>query len=303
MESNLKITKYAAIDIGSNAMRLLIEMVVDDGETVDFNKVSLVRLPIRLGADSFVGHKLGKETIQKFVNGMNAFKLIMEIYGVKDYMAAATSAMREAKNGHKVAEQIFEETGIDIQIIDGKTEADIIFKAHFRSDHIQDHNYIYVDVGGGSTEITVLSGQKIIASQSFKNGTIRLLNQRVPDETWMKMERWVRKETKHLEHVEMIGSGGSINKIYKLMNAVYPKPILYHEFLEMKKKLSAMTYDQRIKIFKLNPDRADVIVPAFEIYYSVMKWADCSILHVPKIGLSDGIIQLLYEKNEKNDGY
>lgn len=294
----LNIKKYAAIDIGSNAMRLLICMVVEDSERTDFKKVSLVRLPIRLGQEAFTSHSLLKETIVKFLDGMKAFKIIMDIHGIADYMAVATSAMREAENGEKVVKKIKESTGIDINIIDGKLEAEIIFKAHFRNSSYLDCNYVYVDVGGGSTEITILSGPTILASKSFKIGTIRMMNDMVSKEKWKEMKDWVKIQTAPLEHIEMIGSGGNINKIYKLMEAEYPQPVLYHEFKAMRQTLTKMSYDQRIKTFQLNPDRADVIVPAAEIYYSVMKWADSSILHVPKIGLTDGIVQLLHEKNK-----
>jgi exopolyphosphatase/guanosine-5'-triphosphate,3'-diphosphate pyrophosphatase len=294
----LNVKKYAAIDIGSNAMRMLISMVVCHGDITDFKKVSLVRLPIRLGQEAFTSHSLRKETIVKFLDGMRAFKIIMDLHGVDDYMAAATSAMREAENGTKVVEKIKEATGIDIQIIDGKLEAEIIFKAHFRNASYRDCNYLYVDVGGGSTELTILSGQNILASKSFKIGTIRMMNDMVSKEKWKEMKDWVKSETADLEHIEMIGSGGNINKIYKLMEVEYPQPVLYHEFKAIRQTLSKMSFDQRIKTFKLNPDRADVIVPASEIYYSVMKWADSSILHVPKIGLSDGMVQLLHERNK-----
>ena len=293
----LKIKKFGAIDIGSNAMRLLISNVVDNGERVDFNKVSLIRLPIRLGQEAFTDKKLQPEILQKFIDGMKAFKTIMDIYDIEDYMAVATSAMREVENSSEVVELVKKESGIAIQIIDGKIEADIIFNAHFKNPNYLDSNYVYVDVGGGSTEITILSGQKILASKSFKVGTVRMLNNMVSEELWASMKSWVKKETKNLEHVEMIGSGGSVNKIYKILKMEYPKPILYHEFKGIKQTLERMTFDERMSYFKLNQDRADVIVPASKVYYSVMKWADISILHVPKIGLSDGIVQMLYKKS------
>lgn len=293
----LNVNKYAAIDIGSNAMRLLIEMAVENNGITEFKKVTLLRLPIRLGQEAFTNHKLGEDTIRKFKKGMISFKGIMDIYEVKDYMAVATSAMRETENGLRLVQEIFEETGVNIQIIDGKKEAEVIFKAHFRNSAFKDHNYVYVDVGGGSTEITILSGGKVEASKSFKIGTIRLLNDMVSKENWKEMKEWVKEKTAHLEHVEMIGSGGSVNRMYKLLNAQYPKPLLYHEFNDLRRTLANMSYDQRIRTFHLTPDRADVIVPASDIYYSVMKWSDSSILHVPKIGLSDGIVQVLHEKH------
>ena len=293
------IKKYAAIDIGSNAMRLMISMVMNDGDQLVFKKVSMVRLPVRLGQDAFTSKKLTDGIISKFIEGMKAYKIIMDLHEVDDYMAVATSAMREAENGVLITEMVKESTGIDIQIIDGKVEAEIIFKAHFRNSSYVDCNYVYVDVGGGSTEITILSGQEIKASKSFRIGTIRLMNETVSKEQWKEMKDWVKTETSHLEHIEMIGSGGNINRIYKLMNVEFPQPVLYHEFKGMRQTLSNMSFDQRIREFKLNPDRADVIVPAAEIYYSVMKWADSSILHVPRIGLSDGIVQLLHESSLK----
>ncbi len=296
MESKISFKKYAAIDIGSNAMRLLVVMVVEDGETTDFKKVALVRLPIRLGQEAFTSHLLLPETVKKFSDGMMAFKLIMEIHGVMDFKAVATSAMRETDNKLNIIDSVKEKTGIDIEVIEGKEEAEIIFKAHFRNSAYKQFNYVYVDVGGGSTEITILSKHKIIAAKSFKIGTIRLLNDMVTKECWQEMKDWVKSQTYHLEHVEMIGSGGNINKIAKLIKGETPQPILYYEFKAMRQTLMNMSYDQRIKTFQLNPDRADVIVPASKIYYSVMKWADSSILHVPRIGLSDGIVQLLHER-------
>ena len=297
MSNNLSINKFAAIDIGSNAMRLLISMVVNDGNEISTKKVSLVRLPVRLGQDAFTNKALKVDTISKFLDGMKAFKIIMDIHGVEDYLAVATSAMREAENGIDTIKLVKESTGINIDIIDGKKEAEIIFKAHFRNASYGDCNYLYVDVGGGSTEVTILSGSTIVASKSFKIGTIRLMNDMVSKASWKELKEWVKNETQLLGHIEMIGSGGNINKIYKLMKVEYPNPVLYHEFKNIKQILGEMSFDQRIKEFKLNPDRADVIVHASEIYFSIMKWADSSILHVPRIGLSDGIIQMLQEKH------
>jgi exopolyphosphatase/guanosine-5'-triphosphate,3'-diphosphate pyrophosphatase len=300
MSDKLSIKKYAAIDIGSNAMRLLIAMVVNDSMNTTIKKVSLVRLPVRLGQDAFTKKALSEKTITKFLDGMKAFQIIMDIHGIEDYMAVATSAMREANNGVNINKLVKNLTGIEIAIIDGKKEAEIIFKAHFKNSVYEDCNYIYVDVGGGSTEVTILSGSNIIASKSFKIGTIRMMNNMVVKERWTELKDWVKSETKSLEHIEMIGSGGNINRIYKLMDVEFPKPVLYQDFKKMKETLGKMSIDQRITEFKLNPDRADVIVHASEIYFSIMKWADSSILHVPRIGLSDGIIQLLHEKHIKS---
>lgn len=300
-ESSIQIQKYAAIDIGSNAMRLLLTMVLIHNKEVEFKKIDLFRLPIRLGQDAFSAQKIEEKTLKRFIDGMMAFKLLMKIHEVDDYRAVATSAMREAKNGQEIVKEIFQKTGVQIDIINGKSEAEIIFDAHFKNNLFDDSCYVYVDVGGGSTEITILKRKKILASKSFKIGSIRMLNNLVSSAYWEEMKEWVKVQTKYLDHVELIGSGGSINKLYKIMEKGYPSPILYQEFKLMRKILEKMSVDQRIVTFKLNPDRADVIVPALKIYYSVMKWADASVLHVPKIGLSDGIIQNLFQENNPQD--
>ena len=288
--------KLAAIDIGSNAMRLLISLIIEEGNEVDFKKTALVRLPIRLGQEAFTNKNISEDTIQRFLDGMQAFKYLMKVHGVVEYRACATSAMREAENGLSVVDMIKDQTDIDIEIIDGQLEAKIIFEAHFKDKMDPDANFIYVDVGGGSTEITILSKGEIQDTKSFKVGTIRLLNETVDENEWKRMKAWVKESTNSLHHVEMIGSGGNINKIYKLLNKEYPRPMLYHELKIMKQALSRMSFEERMRNYRLNPDRADVIVPASEIYFNVMKWSDCSILHVPKIGLSDGIIQGIYNK-------
>lgn len=294
----LEYRNYGAIDIGSNAMRLLICRVMEDGNDVRFKKVSLVRLPIRLGADSFTDGKISEETRERFLDGMKAFHYLMKVHKVVAYRACATSAMREALNGEEIAKQILEEANIDIEIITGKLEAQMIYEAHFKNKLDVDSNYIYVDVGGGSTELTMLSKGEVVASKSFKIGTIRLLNDIVEGDVWGEMKQWIRESTAGLDHVEMIGSGGNITKLYKLLDKEYPRPMLYHELKNLRSTLCKMSYEQRIKHFNLNPDRADVIIPASEIYYSAMKWADASICHVPKIGLSDGIVMWLYNKEK-----
>jgi len=290
----VKLKKFGAIDIGSNAMRLLISQVRETEEEIFYKKVGLVRLPIRLGQEAFLKKEISEETIERFINGMKAYQYLLKVHEVESFRACATSAMREAKNGESVVDQILEETGIPIEIIDGKHEAELIFNGHFKDRLEPESNYIYVDVGGGSTEITILSDEKIVDAKSFKVGTIRLLNDLVSEAEWKRMKSWVKRKTKELDHVEMIGSGGNINKLYKLTDKSYPRPLLYHELKALKSDLSGLTYEQRISKYNLNPDRADVIVLAAEIYYSVMKWSDASILHVPKIGLTDGIVTQLY---------
>lgn len=292
----MEIRKYGAIDIGSNAMRLLLIMTINDGESTEFKKVSLVRLPVRLGSTAFSEHQISGQTLDRFLKGMEAYKLLMDVHGVVDYMAVATSAMRETTNGAEIVKLVKQQTGIAIDIIDGKREAQIIFKAHFKNTVFETGSYIYCDVGGGSTEVTILERGEIIASKSFKVGSIRLMKGLVANEVWYEMKKWIKSQSINLHHIEMIGSGGNINKAYKLLNKEYPTPILYHELKILRKSIEKMSIEQRMLNFKLNPDRADVIEYALDIYYHIMKWADSSILHVPKIGLGDGMVQLMHEK-------
>jgi exopolyphosphatase/guanosine-5'-triphosphate,3'-diphosphate pyrophosphatase len=292
----LKFKKIGAIDIGSNAMRLLITQVREsEGETF-FKKVSLTRLPVRLGQEAFIEQELSDQTISKFLQGMKAYKYLLQVHDVQVYRACATSAMREAKNGSDVVKKAMDKTGIPIEIIDGREEAELIFNGHFKDKLDPDSNYIYIDVGGGSTEITILSEERIIAAKSFKVGTIRLLNDLVKESHWKEMKTWVKQKTKHLDHVEAIGSGGNINKLYKLSEKSYPRPMIYQELKFLKNDLTALSFEERISKYNLNPDRADVITLAGEIYFSVMKWSDASIIHVPKIGLTDGIVTDLHAK-------
>lgn len=278
----LEVKKYAAIDIGSNAMRLLITMVMNDGMDTEFKKVSLIRLPIRLGQEAFTDKMLSSETINTFIEGMRAFKIIMEIHRVKSYMAVGTSAMRESNNRDEVVKKIKAATGLNLEIIEPKTEAQIIFKAHFRNNTTVKSNYIYVDVGGGSTEVTILNNQKVVASRSFKIGTIRMINNMVSNKLWDEMKTWIKLQTIGLITIEMIGSGGNINKIHKLLAINYNIGITYPQMKIIKNKLRKMDFNQRMRTYKLNPDRADVIVPAAKIYSGIMKWTNSSIMHVPK---------------------
>lgn len=288
--------KLAAIDIGSNAIRLLICGVIGNPKNHNYKKVALIRLPIRMGKEAFVEGKISDETQERFLDGMKAYSYLMKVHNVESFKACATSAMREAKNGRAIAERVREETGIDIEIIDGKREAEIIFNGHFKENIDEDSNYVYVDVGGGSTEISILSNNEIYDSKSFNLGTLRLLNGLSKDADWKEMKSWIKEKTSHLNHVEMIGSGGNINKIYKLTDKKYPRPLLYHELKITRQSLSKMSYEERMQNLKLNPDRADVIVPASDIYFNAMKWSDSSIMHVPKIGLADGMIIMQNEQ-------
>ena len=292
----MEIKKYAAIDIGSNAIRLLINnIIIREGEETQFKKSSLVRVPIRLGADTFITGEISSENKKRMISALNAFKLLMEVNKVEKYRACATSALREASNGQEVVEEIFKKTGVQIDLIDGKTEAKIIFSTDLKDVIKDDFSYLYVDVGGGSTELTVFSKGKVVNSKSFKLGTVRLLNkQKSSKYQWKMIEKWIQENTKGLKRLSLIGSGGNINKIYKMSGKVPGKSLSYIYLYAHYKFLKQMSYEERISELGLNPDRADVIIPASKIYLNAMKWSGATKIYVPKIGLADGIIKTLY---------
>ncbi|PQJ20711.1 Ppx/GppA phosphatase family protein [Tenacibaculum sp. SG-28] len=293
----MKISKYGAIDIGSNAVRLLVANVIEEKDSdPQFKKSSLVRVPIRLGADAFVSGKISEENTNRMVAAMEAFKLLMQVHGVEKYKACATSAMREASNGEAVVKKILEKTAIEIDIIGGKKEAAIISYTDLNKLIESDGTYLYVDVGGGSTEMTLFSRGKIITSKSFKIGTVRLLNNKKADNKiiFKKVQNWVEENTKGYKRIALIGSGGNINKLFKMSGREPGKPISYIYLNAQYQFLKRMSYKDRVTELGLNPDRADVIVPATKIYLSAMKWSGARKIYVPKIGLSDGIIKSLY---------
>lgn len=293
----MKITKYGAIDIGSNAVRLLVANVIEENDKdPQFKKSSLVRVPIRLGADAFVSGTISTENTDRIIDAMKAFKLIMKVHGVEKYKACATSAMREAKNGKDVAKMVLKESDVDIDIIDGKKEAAIISSTDLNQLIESESTYLYVDVGGGSTEFTLFSRGKIVNSKSFKIGTVRLINNKKSDNKiiFKKVQYWIEENTKNYKRITLIGSGGNINKIFKMSGREQGKPISYIYLNAQYQFLKKMTYKERISELGLNPDRADVIVPATKIYLSAMKWSGARKIFVPKIGLSDGIIKSLY---------
>ena len=295
----MKIKKYAAIDIGSNAVRLLVANVIQKKENKNpqIKKSSLVRVPIRLGADTFVNGEISETNKSRMIDAMKAFKLLMNVHGVEKYRACATSAMREATNGQEIIDDICKQSQVKIEIIDGKTEAEIIFSTDLAELIQEDKSYLYVDVGGGSTEFTVFSEGKLINSKSFKIGTVRLLNKAInKKELWPTIEKWIKENTQDMKRMTLIGSGGNINKIYKMSGKLPGKSLSYIYLNAHYKFLKQMTYDQRITELDLNPDRADVIVPATKIYLNAMKWSGANKIIVPKIGLSDGIIKTLYQK-------
>ena len=291
----INIKKYAAIDVGSNAMRLLVSNIVEqENKPTQFNKSALVRVPVRLGQDSFTVGEISEENVERMVDTMKAFSLLMKVHKVEKYMACATSAMREADNGAEIVEHILKETGIKIHLIDGKKEAKIIASSDLYQFLKTDETYLYIDVGGGSTELTLFSEGKIINSKSFKAGTVRFLNNMVSELVWSEIEKWIKSVTAPYDNVVLIGSGGNINKLFKMSGKSQDKPLTLSYLQTQYNLLSKMSYDDRVMDLALNSDRADVIVPATRIYLSAMKWSGAKLIYVPKIGLSDGIVKALY---------
>lgn len=291
----LSIKKYAAIDIGSNAVRLLISNIIEEkGKPVQFKKNSLVRVPIRLGADVFLKNKISKENTQRILDTMLAFRLLMKSHKVVKYKACATSAMRESENGKLVVERVLNEAGISIDIIGGEEEAAIIAATDLNKFIDSNKTYLYVDVGGGSTEFTVIDQGNQVASKSFKIGTVRLLNDMVKQESWIELEQWIKEKTSHYEKINVLGSGGNINKIFKLSGKAIGKPLTFFYLTSYYKMLQSYSYEERITELHLNQDRADVIIPAMRIYLSAMKWSNSKHIYVPKIGLADGIIKSIF---------
>ncbi len=290
--------KYAAIDIGSNAVRLLISTITEqEGKEPIFKKTSLVRVPIRLGADVFMTKLISEENKIRLKDTMEAFKLLMKSHKIEKYKACATSAMREADNGEEVAKLILEKTGVEINIIDGTDEAAMIAATDLNVLIQSDKTYLYVDVGGGSTEFTLYSLGKTIVSKSFKLGTVRLLENMVKDQIWQETETWIKEVTKDYSKINLIGSGGNINNIFKSSGKSEGKPLSFLYLSSYYQLLNSFTYEERITELNLNEDRADVIIPATKIYLSAMKWTRARRIYVPKIGLSDGIIKSLYQEN------
>jgi len=291
----ITIKQYAAIDIGSNAMRLLVANIIEEkGKETQFTKSSLVRVPIRLGQDAFTVGEITDENIERMVDAMKAFKLLMKVHKVEKYMACATSAMREAYNGKEVVDLIKKKADVKIEIIDGKKEAAIIASTDLHYLLKTDQTYLYVDVGGGSTEFSLFSNSKMIISKSFKVGTVRLLNEMVNDIVWHEIEKWIKANTQEYEQVTLIGSGGNINKVFKMSGKQNEKPLSYIYLNSQYSLLNSLSYEQRISELALNPDRADVIIPALRVYLNAMKWSGSRSIYVPKIGLADGIVKALY---------
>lgn len=293
----LKIKKYASIDIGSNAVRLLISTITEpENKPVTFKKTSLVRVPIRLGQDVFVKGYISDFNISRMKKTLKAFQLLMSCHKVEKFRACATSAMRDAKNSKALVEEIKSDTGIDIEVIDGNDEAAIIAATDLHELIKSEQTYIYVDVGGGSTEITIYKDGNTVATKSFNLGTVRILNNLVSETDWDNFKKWIQEHTKGLSKIEMIGSGGNINHIFKASGKKIGKPLSFFYLSSYYQLLQSLTYEERIAQLSMNEDRADVIIPATEIYLTAMKYSKSKSIHVPKIGLSDGIIKYLYNE-------
>ncbi len=291
--------KFAAIDIGSNAVRLLFcNVYEDDDGKVTLKKAELIRVPIRLGEDSFITGKISEEKTEKLVDAMNAFKNLIKVNEVIDYRACATSAMRDAENGKDVIERVFKETGVQIEIIDGKTEASILYSDHMQEKLDKDTSYLYIDIGGGSTEISLFCKGKSIGSQSFNIGTIRMLHNQIDKVYWNNFKNWIEELTKNYKPLVAIGSGGNINKLFKMSGRKAGKMISTEKLKSLYTLLESYTYEDRVKILGLNTDRADVIIPASKILLTILKKAGIENTIVPQTGLADGIIHQLYKSRK-----
>ena len=289
--------RYAAIDIGSNAVRLLIADITRTEKGFEFKKNTLVRVPLRLGDDAFLDHAISERKMDDLIKTMIAFKNLMDVYHVSKYLACATSAMREAENGKDVIKKIKKFANIDLEIIEGQREANIIYANHIEQNLDINKSYLYIDVGGGSTELSVFVNKAPIASKSFDIGTIRILDNQDKEETWEEMRVWVKEHTRNLKNLAGIGTGGNINKLFKMSEEKEGMPLSFQKLKSMYNDLNSHSLKERIQVFGLNPDRADVIIPAAEIFITLMKWTGVKQVYVPRVGMADGIINLLIEEN------
>lgn len=286
--------KLAAIDIGSNAARMQISTVLTVDGVVSFKKVEYVRFPLRLGHDVFTHGGLTTESVQRTVKLMQAYKLLMELHEVEAYMACATSAMREATNGREVVDLVRSRSGIDIQVIDGQREAELINNVVVLA--LDDRQTLHIDVGGGSTELNLYCNRQKITSRSFKLGSVRLLEGKETKGAWKKMQDWINENVDRSKPVTAVGTGGNISKLFNLVSKTSDTTTTLAEIIRMHDYIAEFSLEDRINKLRLNADRADVIVPAAEIYISVMQWAGATEITVPDLGLKDGILQLVYEQ-------
>jgi exopolyphosphatase/guanosine-5'-triphosphate,3'-diphosphate pyrophosphatase len=293
--------KLAAIDIGSNAARLLISEVIQAPHgRAEFIKLTLVRVPLRLGFEVFEKGVIPEEKVEMLIKTIQSYKLLIDVYNVKYLKTAATSAMRDANNSKTILERVKKETGIQLDLITGEEEATYIYENHVAENLNNLESYLYIDVGGGSTELTFFSDGKLVTKQSFNIGTIRLLKNQVSEEHWNEMKEFIRSKTSGYHHITAIGSGGNINKVFSLSKRKEGKPLTLELLRNYYKEFSNLSLSQRISLYHLREDRADVIVPALLIYINVMRWADAEEIFVPKIGLADGLINILYHQVKSN---
>ena len=299
MKNNILIKKVATIDIGSNAIRLLISNVIKLDDKLHHTKNSLHRVPVRLGQDSFLNNKIADSSKDKLINTIRSFKFLMVANEIDDYLAYATAAMRNASNGQEILDNIFEETKIKIEIISGKKESEIVASNDI-TEHIGNSpNYCFIDVGGGSTEVIIYKNHKLHKSKSFKIGGVRLLNDLVEEKSWDEFKFWLLENASEIKKIKLVGIGGNINKIFKLSGNKYGKPLSRSKFKYTLKKLNKTSTKKMLIDLKLNPDRIDVILPAGKIYYFLMKTLSIEKIFVPKIGLADGMVKRIINSKIK----
>lgn len=289
--------KLAAIDIGSNAARLLItDVYLDKQNKPQFIKSNLVRVPLRLGFDVFETGEISTEKTNHLLSTIKAYKHLLDAYEVKHVKACATSAMRDAKNAQDIIKKVKKETGVQINIISGEIEASVIYENHVTDDLAKNIAYLYIDVGGGSTELTFFMNGEMLFKKSFNIGTIRILKQQVTEDHWSEMKEYIKANTKDAKKVMAIGSGGNINKIFSLSKRKEGKPLPLELLRDYYKEFSSLSVAERMSLYKMREDRADVIVPALLIYINVLKWIGSTEILIPKIGLADGLIHALYDE-------
>jgi len=294
--------KLAAIDIGSNAIRFQVSSVLDRGPRILFKKLEYIRFPLRLGHDVFGTNRISERSIQKFKKLMRAYKLLVELYEVDDFMFCATSAMRESENGEQLVREVHEELGLTIQIIDGKQEAQLVNKAI--QSYLTDKTYLHIDVGGGSTELNLYTQGHKIKTRSFRIGSVRVLEHHDSPIVWNDMEKWIKDNVKaEFGPVTAVGTGGNISKLFELSRVEVGKTLSLKKLKEIRKMVEEYSIEDRIYKLQMNPDRADVIVPASGIYITVMEWARSKSIFVPEVGLKDGMMLHLFEKNSKQKNF
>ncbi len=286
----------AAIDIGSNAVRLLISEAAPYHDTTSYTKLLLLRIPLRLGFDVFSDGAIGEDKQERLIESLKAFRHLMNVYKVDAWRVCATSAMRDAKNKEAILAAVAQKTGLTIEVISGQEEAGIFYQTHISEQLDTGRSYLYIDVGGGSTEIILFSGDTTIFKESFNIGTIRLLHNQVKEEQWEYMKRFIKTQTQSHQPIAAIGTGGNINKIFSLSKRKEGRPLTLELLKDYYNELKSVSVEDRMHLYRLRPDRADVIVPALQIYSSVMRWAGSDVIYVPKIGLADGLVQMLYRE-------